>query len=127
MLRARRLRRPWVVGVAIAWTMILAVVPRPTDAAPLPPLWSGAPDDDPEGTRARLEEKIVATRLAALGLSATDTAAIVTRLTREERAELASRADEVGAGGDLVLIAALILIAAVLLYLPLAGKVHGWW
>jgi hypothetical protein len=49
-------------------------------------------------------------------------------LTPEERAELARRAGEVGVGGDSgLLIIILILVAAILLYLPMAGRMQGWW
>jgi hypothetical protein len=65
----------------------------------------------------------------AQGLTPADADLVLARLTPAERAELAQRVGEVGAGGDpsFVLIVVAILVAAILLYLPLAGRMHGWW
>jgi hypothetical protein len=65
----------------------------------------------------------------AQGLTPADADLVLARLTPAEQAELARRAGELGAGGDpsLVLIVVAILVAAILLYLPLAGRMQGWW
>ena len=67
--------------------------------------------------------------LVAQGLTPADADLVLARLTPAERAELARRAAELGVGGDpsLVLIVVLILVAAILLYLPMAGRMQGWW
>jgi hypothetical protein len=67
--------------------------------------------------------------LLAQGLTPADADLVLARLTPAERAELAQRAGELGAGADpsLVLIVVAILVAAILLYLPLAGRMQGWW
>jgi len=51
------------------------------------------------------------------------------RLTPAERAELAQRAGEAAVGGDpsLLLIIGVILLISILLYIPLAGRMQGWW
>ena len=50
-------------------------------------------------------------------------------LTPAERTELAQRAAELGVGGDpsLLLIVGIVLLLAILLYLPMAGRMQGWW
>ena len=67
--------------------------------------------------------------LAAQGLSAADVEVVLARLTPAERAELAQRAGELGVGGDpaLFLIIGIVLLVAILLYLPMAGRMQGWW
>jgi hypothetical protein len=67
--------------------------------------------------------------LVGRGLAPADADLVLARLTPAEQAELAQRAGELGTGGDatLVLIVVAILIAAILLYLPLAGRMQGWW
>ena len=58
-----------------------------------------------------------------------DTTSIKARLTPAERTELAQRAAELGVGGDpsLILIIGIVLLVAILLYLPMAGRMQGWW
>jgi hypothetical protein len=67
--------------------------------------------------------------LVARGLTPADAELVLARLTPAERAELARRAGELAVGGDpsLLLIVGLILLAAILLYLPMAGRMQGWW
>ena len=54
---------------------------------------------------------------------------VLARLTPAERTELAQRAAELGVGGDpsLFLIIGIVLLVAILLYLPMAGRMQGWW
>ena len=66
--------------------------------------------------------------LLSQGLTPADADLVLARLTPAERAELARRAGELGVGGDSgLLIIVLILVVAILLYLPMAGKMQGWW
>jgi hypothetical protein len=67
--------------------------------------------------------------LVAQGLSPADAAVVVARLTPAERAELAARAGELAVGGspELLLIIGIVLLVSILLYLPLAGRMQGWW
>jgi hypothetical protein len=66
--------------------------------------------------------------LVAQGLTAADAELVLARLTPAERAELAQRAGELGVGGDGGLwVIVLILVLAILLYLPMAGRMQGWW
>ena len=67
--------------------------------------------------------------LVAQGLSPADAELVLARLTPGERAELAQRAGESAVGGDpsLLLIIGIILLIAILLYLPMAGRMQGWW
>jgi hypothetical protein len=68
-----------------------------------------------------LEGTALREALIARGLTAADADLVLARLTPAERAELAERAGELAVGGD----ATLLVIA--LLYLPLAGRMQGWW
>ncbi len=63
-------------------------------------------------------------RLVELGLSASEASAMLARLSPEERSELATRAQELAAGGDglAVLAVALIVAALVILILELIGR-----
>ena len=67
--------------------------------------------------------------LVAQGLSPGDAETVLARLTPAERAELVQRAGELGVGGDpaLFLIVGIVLLVAILLYLPMAGRMQGWW
>lgn len=66
--------------------------------------------------------------LIAQGLAAADADLVLARLTPAERAELAERAKELAVGGDGTLLAIiLIVVVSILLYLPLAGRMQGWW
>ena len=73
-------------------------------------------------------ETALRSALAAQGVAPADADVVIQRLTPAERAELAERAAELGTGGDgFLLVIVLILVAAILLYLPLAGRMQGWW
>ena len=62
------------------------------------------------------------------GLTPSDAALVLERLTPAERAELALRIDELAAGGDAgIWIIVFLIVAAILLYLPMAGRMQGWW
>jgi hypothetical protein len=66
--------------------------------------------------------------LVAQGLTPSDAALVLERLTPAERAELALRIDELAAGGDAgVWIIVVLIVVAILLYLPMAGRMQGWW
>jgi hypothetical protein len=66
--------------------------------------------------------------LVAQGLTPSDAAIVLERLTPAERAELALRIDELAAGGDAgVWIIVVLIVVAILLYLPMAGRMQGWW
>jgi hypothetical protein len=102
MLRTRTLRPRWLTVALVLWAAVWLSLPAPATGAPLPP------------TR------------ASAGDGASD---VLARLTPAERAELAQRAGELGAGGDpsLLLIIGIVLLVAILLYLPMAGRMQGWW
>jgi hypothetical protein len=125
LARGRWLRSRWLVWLTVAWSVALASAPRPADAAPLPPARAGGAIGELEDVRPFLEHRVVRARLAALGVSEGDAAALWARLTPAEREELAARADEVRAGGDPVaagIAIAIIVAMAVILALELIGR-----
>jgi hypothetical protein len=121
MLRTRILRPRWLTVALVLWAAVWLALPAPADGAPLPPTRGSTGDGDEVAALAQL--------LIAQGLTPADAELVLTRLTPAERAELAQRAGELGAGGDpsLLLIVGVILLVAILLYLPLAGRMEGWW
>ena len=126
MLRTRVLCPRWLTIGLILWAAAWLALPAPAEGAPLPPARAstadGADGNAVEG--AALREALV-----AQGLTPTDAEIVLTRLTPAERAELAQRVGELGAGGEasLLLIVGIILLVAILLYLPMAGRMQGWW
>lgn len=124
MLRDRLLHPRWLVSLVIAWGVAMAAAPHPAEAAPLAPARTGAAAGDLEAVRALLETRVVRAQLAALGVSAAETEAVLERLTPAERSELASRAHEVQAGGsDVAFLAFAIVVALlVILILELMGR-----
>jgi hypothetical protein len=125
MLGRRLLRPRWLSAALVLWAAVWLSLPAPADGAPLPPARaSTALDDAGRAGTAALQEALV-----AQGLSPADTELVLSRLTPAERAELAERADElaVGRDGTLLLIIILLLVGAILVYLPLAGRMQGWW
>ena len=125
-LRTRLLRPRWLTVALVLWAAVWLTLPAPADGAPLPPVPS-SPGSPGEG--AAVEAGILREALTALGLSATDVEVVLARLTPAERTELAQRAAELGVGGDpsLILIIGIVLLVAILLYLPMAGRMQGWW
>ena len=125
-LRTRLLRPRWLTAALVLWAAVWLTLPAPADGAPLPPVPSspGSPVDGAAG-----ESGILREALAAQGLSAADVEVVLARLTPAERSELAQRAGELGVGGDpsLILIIGIVLLVAILLYLPMAGRMQGWW
>jgi hypothetical protein len=122
MVRDRLLRPRWLVWLTVVWGVALLAAPRLGEAAPLPPT-RAAPSV--EAVAPPLLPLLVEARLAALGVSAADAAALWARLTPAERAELAARADELGAGGDpvaAVVAIAIIVAMVVILALELVGR-----
>jgi hypothetical protein len=125
MLRTRILRPRWLTIALVLWSAAWISLPGPGEGAPLPPARASASGEVP-GTGA--DVAVLQEALVAQGLSAADAERVVARLTPAERAELAARAQELAVGGDgTVLIILLILLVAILLYLPLAGRMQGWW
>lgn len=124
MLRDRLLAVRWLVYLVVAWAVLLAALPRVSEAAPLPPARAGAVEGDLEAVRVLLEQKVARERLAALGLSPEEVRGLLDRLTPEERSELAARAAELGTGGDVVgiIAVAIILTMVVILVLELMGR-----
>ena len=126
MLRTRLLRPRWLTVALVLWAAAWLTLPVPAEGAPLPPVPSspGAPVDG-----ATVEVGILREALTAQGLSRADVDTVLARLTPAERAELAQRAAEMGVGGDpsLILIIGIVLLIAILLYLPMAGRMQGWW
>ena len=129
MLRPRILRPRWLTTVLIFWAAVWLTLPAPADGPPLPPTRGTAAVGIAQAEASAAPE--VATLRQALlsqGLTPADADLVLARLTPAERAELARRAGELGVGGDSgLLIIVLILVVAILLYLPMAGKMQGWW
>jgi hypothetical protein len=117
-------RSRWLVWLVVAWGVATAAAPRLAEAAPLPPARSAGAAGDLEALAALLEQRIVRTRLASLGITEAELAALWRRLTPAERTELAARADEVRAGGDAAAAVAVAIIVAmlVILVLELLGR-----
>jgi hypothetical protein len=129
MLRSRVLRPRWLATLLIFWAAAWLTLPAPVDGAPLPPSRE-APHDGPAEVGSPAAPEVAALRHALLsqGLTPGDVDLVLARLTPAERAELARRVEELGVGGDTgLLIIILILVAAILLYLPMAGRMQGWW
>ena len=126
MLRTRVLRPRWLTIALVLWAAAWLTLPAPAEGAPLPPV--RAPTADASDGSA-VEVGVLREALVAQGLSPADAELVLARLTPGERAELAQRAGELGVGGDpsLVLIIAIVLLVAILLYLPMAGRMQGWW
>ena len=127
MLRTRVLRPRWLTVALILWASAWLALPTPAEGAPLPPARGAATADlaaAPAVDGAALRDVLL-----AQGLTPADADLVLARLTPAEQAELARRAGELGAGGDpsLLLIVVAILVVAILLYLPLAGRMQGWW
>jgi hypothetical protein len=125
MLRTRILRPRWLTIALVLWAAAWCALPAPADGAPLPPA-SSSPAAAADGS---VEAGILREALTAQGLSPADVEVVLARLTPAERAELAQRAAELGVGGDpaLFLIVGIVLLIAILLYLPMAGRMQGWW
>ena len=126
MLRTRLLRPRWLTVALVLWAAAWLTLPVPAEGAPLPP-GPSSPRAPVDG--AAVEAGILREALTAQGLSRADVDTVLARLTPAERTELAQRAAEMGVGGDpsLILIVALVLLVAILLYLPMAGRMQGWW
>ena len=125
MIRDRLLRPRWLAWLAILWAVATVATPRLGEALPLPPARAVDRVDDAAPARTPLEHRLVQARLAALGVSAADAAALWARLTPAERTELAARADELDAGGDPVaagVAIAIIVAMLVILALELIGR-----
>src|SRR5262245_5203385 len=125
-LRTWLLRPRWLTVALVVWAALWLTLPGPAEGAPLPPV-SSSPGTPVDG--ATIEAGILREALTAQGLSAADAEVVLARLTPAERAELAQRAAELGVGGDpsLLLIIGIVLLVAILLYLPMAGRMQGWW
>jgi hypothetical protein len=125
MLRTRVLCPRWLTVALVLWVAAWLTLPAPAEGAPLPPTRSPVLDasvDEP-AELAALQRMLV-----AQGLTPSDAAIVLERLTPAERAELALRIDELAAGGDAgVWIIVVLIVVAILLYLPMAGRMQGWW
>jgi hypothetical protein len=125
MLQTRVLR-PWPLTVALVlWTAAWLSLPAPVEGAPLPPARASAAD---RGAESAVEGATLRQVLVAHGVAPADAEVVLARLTPAERAELAERAGELAVGGDgTLLIIGLLVLVAILLYLPMAGRMQGWW
>ncbi len=125
--RRRMLNHP-VCFVALSLAVSLALIPRPTDASLLPsgPVSASGPAaEELNRVVTALEQKAVATRLADLGLSQAEIRARLAALSDDELHRLASRVDQLEAGGDGaagVLAAVVIFVLLVILILELLGR-----
>jgi hypothetical protein len=126
MRRTRTLCPRWLTVALVLWAAAWLTLPVPSEGAPLPPARVSA--EDHAGGPA-VELGVLREALMAQGLSAADAERVLARLTPAERTELAARASEVAAGGDatLLVVIGIILLLSILLYLPLAGRMQGWW
>jgi hypothetical protein len=125
MLQTRLLRPRWLTLALVVWAAAWCALPAPADGAPLPPTRTPAAEAAPADTQI----EALRAALVGQGLTPADADLVMARLTPAERAELAQRAGEAAVGGDpsLLLIVGIILLVAILLYLPLAGRMQGWW
>jgi hypothetical protein len=126
-MQTRFLRPRWLTVVLILWAAVRLAAPSPASAGPLPPRAAGEWGGGAEA--GALEGRVLRGVLAAHGLSDDEARALLARLTPAERAELAARVDELatGRGTGFLLVIVAILLVAVLLYLPMAGRMEGWW
>ena len=125
MARDRMFRPRWLVWLVLAWSVAIAAVPRLGDAAPLPPERAAGAAGDADAARVLAERRLVQARLATLGVSEAEAAALWGRLTPAERAEVAERVNELQAGGDPVaagVAIAIIVAMFVILALELIGR-----
>jgi hypothetical protein len=120
------LRPRWLTVTLVLWAVAWLALPTPSEGAPLPPSRASAVD---QAAASAVELGTVREALVRQGLTPDDADLVLARLTPAERAELAQRVEEMAVGGDpsLILIAVIVLIVAILLYLPLAGRMQGWW
>jgi hypothetical protein len=111
--------------VLVLWVAAWLALPAPAEGAPLPPARASTADGT---TRSAVEVAALRQALVGQGLTPADAELVLARLTPAERVELAQRAGELAVGGDgTLLIIGLILLIAILLYLPRAGRMQGWW
>jgi hypothetical protein len=125
MAHDRWLRPRWLIWFLVAWSVATGAAPRLAEAASLPPARDANAAGDPDAARARLDRRLVDARLAALGVSEADAAALWERLSPAEREELATRVRELGVGGDPVaagVAIAIIVAMFVILTLELIGR-----
>lgn len=126
MVRDRLLGPRWFVWLIVAWGVTIASAPHPGETAPLAPARAaGASGSLDALARIELERRLVQARLAALGVSGEEAREVWARLSPAERAELARRADELRAGGDIfiAMVAIGIVVAMfVILTLELIGR-----
>ena len=129
MLRTRVLRPRWLTIALVLWTAAWLTLPAPVEGAPLPPARALMADGADGADGPAVEMGILRDALVAQGLSPADAEIVLARLTPGERAELVQRAGELGVGGNppLFLIVGIVLLVAILLYLPMAGRMQGWW
>src|SRR5262245_27039198 len=125
MLRTRFLPPRWLTVALVLWAAAWLSLPVPAEGAPLPPTRASADSI----ARSANDTATLREALVAQGLTPADAELVLARLSPVERAELAQRVGELGVGGDpsLILIVGIILLVAILLYLPMAGRMQGWW
>ena len=127
MLRTRLLRPRWLTVALVLWAAVWLTLPAPADGAPLAagPVIPGLA----RGWGRRRGPASSGRPWPPRGCPPADVEVVLARLTPAERTELAQRAAELGVGGDpaLLLIIGIVLLVAILLYLPMAGRMQGWW
>lgn len=122
-LRPQLWRPRWLVYLIVGWAMVVAV--SSVEAVPLSPATAGTAAGDLDAVRALLEQRLVQEHLVALGVSPAEAAAVLERLSPQERSELAMRTQELVAGGDsgvAFLAFAIIVVLLVILILELLGR-----
>ena len=127
MLRTRILRPRGLTVALVLWVVAWLTLPMPGEGAPLPP--SRAPAAERVTAIAAVDLATIREALVSQGLTPADADLVLARLTPTEQQELAQRVGELGVGGNpsLLLIAGIVILVAILLYLPMAGRMQGWW
>lgn len=116
----RPLVRPRVVVLVLSWAIALGCLPHVVEPAPLPPATAASAEAD----QAALETRLVLAQLEALGVDRAEAQARVAALSDAERHELATRLDELEAGGSAAAALAVVIVVGLLvvLILELMGR-----
>jgi len=126
-------KRPWILDTRLCWMVLLAftclsLLPVNSSASLVPSrLADGSAVSEREGRiesiRQALEQEVVAQRLADYGLTPAEVEARLPSLSDEQLHQLASLSDNLGEGGILgAVIAVLVIVLLVIVILKLTDK-----